>query len=163
MQYERVLPYSVNIEDVLTELLEYFEDRADVIDNVNSTGVKPNKEMNFATEIQQALYQIQKAKNANKYLHTSLMDYQKVTFPNRENLDSLANFHNKGGELYDGMPIVFERNYRSELLDCTLKSWQIGSVKMDITGLGKYSESSCMVDLNGKIEKLPFTMLYVKK
>jgi hypothetical protein len=59
---ERSLPYDVNIEDVLTELLEYMEDRADVIDNVNSTGVKPNKEMNFANEIQQALYQIQKAK-----------------------------------------------------------------------------------------------------
>lgn len=34
------------------------------------------------------------------------MDYQEITFPNRENLNSLANFHNKGGELYDGMPVI---------------------------------------------------------
>ena len=90
------------------------------------------------------------------------MEYKEVIFPNRDNLNSLADFHNKGGQLYDGMPIVFERNYRTPLIDCILKSWQIGSVKMDITGLGKYSESSCIVEINGKIEKIPFTMLYVK-
>ena len=90
------------------------------------------------------------------------MEYQEITFPNRKNLQSLADYHNKGGELSDGLNVVCERNYRTPLIDGVLKSWKIGSVKMDITGLGKYSESSTLVEINSKIEKWPFTMLYVK-
>ena len=60
MKCERVLPFEVNIEDVLIELLEYMEDRQDV--NDSETGPAPNKEMNFATDIRQMLFQIEKAK-----------------------------------------------------------------------------------------------------
>lgn len=86
-----------------------------------------------------------------------------MEFPDRNNLQSLADYHNKGGSLYDGLPVVCEKNYRTDLIHGVLKTWHIGSVKMDITGLGKYSESSCIVELNGVNQSWPFTMLYVKK
>jgi len=52
------LPYSVNAEDLLIELLEYMEDRQDIRDS--ETGPAPNKEMNFASEISQLLYQLER-------------------------------------------------------------------------------------------------------
>lgn len=55
---ERALPYNVNVEDVLAELLEYMEDREDVKDS--DTGPSPNEEMRFAQDIRQALFQLQK-------------------------------------------------------------------------------------------------------
>lgn len=90
------------------------------------------------------------------------MEIQEVTFPDRKNLQSLANYHNKGGELIDGMQIYCERNYRTPLIEAKLKSWTIGEVKMDITGLGKYSVSSVIVERDGKTESWPFSTIYVK-
>lgn len=58
MKYERSLPNNVNIEDVLTELLEYMEDRQDA--DHNGYNFIPNKEMSLAVNIQQALYQIER-------------------------------------------------------------------------------------------------------
>lgn len=58
MKYERSLPNNVNIEDVLTELLEYMEDRQDA--DHNGYNFAPNKEMSLAVNIQQALYQIER-------------------------------------------------------------------------------------------------------
>lgn len=55
---ERTLPYNINIEDLLTELLEYFEDRQDA--DHDGESFVPNREMKFATEIQQALFQLEK-------------------------------------------------------------------------------------------------------
>lgn len=55
---ERELPYNVNIEDVLTEILEYMEDRSDIKDS--DSGPSPNDEMRFSSEIRQALFQLQK-------------------------------------------------------------------------------------------------------
>ena len=63
MRYERIYPYTVNLEDVLTELLEYMEDRQDVKDS--ETGPAPNKEMNHASDIRQLLYQLE-CKNETK-------------------------------------------------------------------------------------------------
>jgi len=57
MKYERGMPYNVDIEDLLTELLEYMEVRQDV--NDSETGPAPNKEMYFVTSIRQALYQLE--------------------------------------------------------------------------------------------------------
>lgn len=56
------LPFNVNIEDLLTELLEYMEDRQDA--DHDGDGFVPNAEMKLATEINQALVQI---KNENKF------------------------------------------------------------------------------------------------
>lgn len=90
------------------------------------------------------------------------MEYTEVTFPDRKDLNSLSNFHHKGGELYDGMPVICERNYRTPLINGILKSWFIGEVKYDITGMGKYSASHCIVEINGKESKWAFSMIYVK-
>lgn len=57
---ERTLPYNVNIEDVLTEVLQYMDDRADVKDS--DLGASPNEEMRLSQEIGQALYQLSLAK-----------------------------------------------------------------------------------------------------
>lgn len=86
-----------------------------------------------------------------------------MEFEKRDHLQSLAEYHKNGGELYDGLPVVCEKNYRSPLIDGVLKTWQIGEVKFDLTQLGKYSVSTTTVEVNGKIESWPFTMLYVKK
>lgn len=91
------------------------------------------------------------------------MEYQEVKFIDKSHLQSLADFHRKNGELFDGMQVYCERNYRTPLIEATLKSWSIGSVKSDITGLGKYSVSSAIVIREGKEESWPFSMLYVKK
>jgi hypothetical protein len=64
---ERALPYTVDTEGLLTELLEYMDDRTDIVDS--DLGPSPNKEMNFATEIRQVLFQIEKSKSNNKCMH----------------------------------------------------------------------------------------------
>lgn len=53
----RTLPYDVNIQDLLNELLEYMEDRQDA--DHDGDNFVANKEMKFAQEIEQALFQIQ--------------------------------------------------------------------------------------------------------
>jgi hypothetical protein len=57
MKYERIYPYTVNLEDTLIQILEYMEDRQDVIDS--ETGPSPNKEMNHASDIRQLLWQVE--------------------------------------------------------------------------------------------------------
>lgn len=59
-QHSREVPYNVNVEDLLTELLEYMEDRQDVEDGSEESGPQPNKEMRLATDIKQALYQLER-------------------------------------------------------------------------------------------------------
>lgn len=58
MKYERITPYNVNIEDMLTELLEYMEDRQDA--DHDGESFVANKEMSLATDIRQVLYQIER-------------------------------------------------------------------------------------------------------
>ena len=60
MTYERIYPYEVSIEDVLTEILEYMEDRQDA--DYDGERFVANKEMNFASDIRQALWQIENVK-----------------------------------------------------------------------------------------------------
>lgn len=60
------LPFNVNIEDLLTELLEYMEDRQDA--DHDGDNFVPNKEMSLAVDIQQALFQIKKA-NKFDFVH----------------------------------------------------------------------------------------------
>lgn len=91
------------------------------------------------------------------------VEYKEVQFPDRSGLESLSKFHHDGGILSDTLQVICERNFRTPLINGVLKSWQIGSVKMDLTGYGKYAESSCIVDIDGKETKWPFSMLYVKK
>jgi hypothetical protein len=57
MKYERQTPYNVNIEDVLTQCLEYMEDREDA--NHDGESFVANEEMKLAIDIRQALYQIE--------------------------------------------------------------------------------------------------------
>lgn len=57
MIYERLLPFNVDSVDILTRILEYMEDKQDV--NDGDLGPSPNKEMNFATDIRQLLWQIE--------------------------------------------------------------------------------------------------------
>ncbi len=90
------------------------------------------------------------------------MEYSTITFPDRKDLISLSSFHHKGGELYEDMPVICERNYRTPLINGILKSWFIDEVKCDITGYGKYSASYCMIERDSKIEKWAFSMIYVR-
>jgi len=57
MKYERQIPYNVSIEDVLTQCLEYMEDREDA--DHDGENFVPNDEMKLATDLRQALYQIE--------------------------------------------------------------------------------------------------------
>lgn len=59
MKYECIVPWDVNTEDVLIELLEYMEDRQDITDS--ETGPSPNKEMQLATDIRTLLHQLEKS------------------------------------------------------------------------------------------------------
>jgi len=83
-------------------------------------------------------------------------------FISLKNYTSLSEFHHNGGELKEDMELFFEANYRTELKVVILKTWFIGSVKLDITGYGKYSESSTMCLKDEKLTSIPFTMLYIK-
>lgn len=86
-----------------------------------------------------------------------------MEFSQTKDLLSLAQFKEFGNELYDGLNVICEKNKRTPLINGILRSWSIGSVKMDLTGFGKYAESSCIVEINGINQSWPFTMLYVKK
>lgn len=85
-----------------------------------------------------------------------------MNFPKRDKDKSLTKHHHSGGELSQGMDILLERNYRTELIPSKLISWTIGEVLNDITGYGKYSNSNCIVELDGKQVSWPFSMIYVK-
>lgn len=85
-----------------------------------------------------------------------------IQFQNNKDLTALTKYHHSGGELTQGMDILLERNYRTPLIPSKLISWDIGEVAMDITGYGKYSKSSCIVELDGKGVSWPFSMIYVK-
>lgn len=61
MKYERQTPYNVSIEDVLTELLEYMEDREDA--DHDGERFVANTEMKLAIDIRQALFQIEQSQN----------------------------------------------------------------------------------------------------
>jgi len=87
---------------------------------------------------------------------------ENITFEKRDHLISLCKFHHSGNELIKGMKILIERNYRSPLSEAEFVSAKIGEVKMDITGYGKYSESSCVVIENGETKSWPFSMIYLK-
>lgn len=62
-KYSRETPYNVSISGLLEELLEYMEDRSDVVDSDSEMGVSPNTEMRFATDIAQALFQLERDKH----------------------------------------------------------------------------------------------------
>ncbi len=57
-KYDREVPYNVNIEDLLTELLEYMKDREDA--DHDGERFVPNAEMKLAIDIRQALYQLER-------------------------------------------------------------------------------------------------------
>lgn len=59
MNYEKQYPFNVDISDVLTELLEYMEDRQDA--DHDGENFVPNKEMKFAMDIRQVLFQIERS------------------------------------------------------------------------------------------------------
>jgi hypothetical protein len=73
---ERALPYTVDTEGLLTELLEYMDDRTDIVDS--DLGPSPNKEMNFATEIRQVLFQIETAKKDKQNNSQALQSLEKA-------------------------------------------------------------------------------------
>jgi len=87
---------------------------------------------------------------------------ENLGYTNRNNLTTLCKFHHSGNELITGMKILIERNYRSPLSEAEFVSAKIGEVKMDVTGYGKYSESSCVVIENGETKSWPFSMIYLK-
>lgn len=88
---------------------------------------------------------------------------EKVIFPDRSQLDCITRFHKEGGVLKQGQKIFLERNARTELIPAELISWDIGEVKCDITGYGKYSNSTALVELEGRTVIWPFSMIYITK
>lgn len=60
MKYEKIVPFTVDTEDVLINLLEYMEDRQDA--DHDGENFVANKEMNLATDIKQLLHQLEKNK-----------------------------------------------------------------------------------------------------
>jgi hypothetical protein len=83
-------------------------------------------------------------------------------FESLDGLQSLSEFHHSGGELVEGMEVLLERNRRTKLVSGVLKSWQIGEVKNDITGYGKYASSEITVLIDGVEKQWPFLMTYHK-
>jgi hypothetical protein len=65
MKYDRALPTNVDIEVLLEELMEYFDDRVDV--DHNGIIFTTNAEGRFSMEIQQALYQLERQKKPAFY------------------------------------------------------------------------------------------------
>jgi hypothetical protein len=57
MKYERELPFNVDVESLLLELLDYMENRQD--SDHDGLHAIPNEEMNFVMAIRQALYQLE--------------------------------------------------------------------------------------------------------
>lgn len=84
-----------------------------------------------------------------------------LNFAEISGLTALTVFHHRGGELLADTPVLLERNRRTELIPGVLKKWSIGEVKSDITGYGKYANSSVEVEVNGIEQSWPFTMVYV--
>lgn len=66
MKHERALPFNIDVESLLNEILEYMEDRQDA--DHDGDGFVPNKEMSLAVEIRQALFQIEKG-NKFDFVH----------------------------------------------------------------------------------------------
>jgi len=84
-----------------------------------------------------------------------------MNFPERDKDKALTKYHHSGGVLTEGLDILLERNYRTRLIPAKLISWQIGSVVNDITGYGKYSNSTCIVEFDSKQVSWPFSMIYL--
>lgn len=87
---------------------------------------------------------------------------KEIEFENRKDFVSLAKYCENGGKLIEGLEVIAERNFRTPLKSAKLKNWNIGSVLLDLTGYGKYSESSVEIEIDNKIEKWPFTMIMIK-
>lgn len=85
-----------------------------------------------------------------------------IIYPTKD-LTSLSQYHNKGGMFIEDLPIWLERNVRTPHIEAKLKAWMIGSVAMDITGFGKYSESIAIVEINGENQSWPFSMIYLRE
>lgn len=88
---------------------------------------------------------------------------QQINFTKLDGLTALTVYHFKGGNLFDGMPVLLERNRRTPLKEAVLKSYSIGEVVNDITGYGKYSKSSIEVEVDGKQISWPFSMVYISE
>jgi hypothetical protein len=93
--------------------------------------------------------------------HQANPENEAPQFESLEGLQSLTEFHHSGNELVVGMPVLLERNRRTPLKAAILKSWEIGEVKNDLTGYGKYSAST--VTMEGEDKPWPFTMVFHKK
>lgn len=102
-------------------------------------------------------------KNTKHFAQSNIDIVAPVRIVKTDSLTSLAEYHHKGGEFIEDLPVWVERNARTALIPTVLKSWKIGSVKMDLTGYGKYSESSTMVVIDGKEVSWPFSMVYLRE
>jgi hypothetical protein len=91
------------------------------------------------------------------------MEHTEVIFESITDKLALTVYHFKGGELVVDMPILYERNARTKLRPAILKDWKIGEVKFDITGYGKYSNSTVTIEVDGKNQIWPFSMIYLDK
>lgn len=95
-----------------------------------------------------------KTEEINEPVFTSLAGYT-----------SLQKFINDGGCLRERQTIYCERNKRTPLESGILMYWEIGKVKMDLTGYGASGESIATIKNKetGKVAPWPFSMLYVKE
>lgn len=87
---------------------------------------------------------------------------QEIEFESLAGKLALTVFHFNDGELKEDMPVFVERNRRTRLQPAVLKAWQIGEVKNDITGYGKYANSSVTVEIDGIPQIWPFSMVYLQ-
>lgn len=87
-----------------------------------------------------------------------------IKFPDRKGLKSIAAYHKAGNDLTEGLDLLLERNYRTELIPAKLIAFSINEIPNDISGMGKYmdAKTSALVEYDNKREQWPFTMIYVK-
>lgn len=92
------------------------------------------------------------------------MEDHPIRFNTYEGLTSIADYHRKVGSCEFDLDLMLERSVRTPLIPAKLKELVIFDLKPDFTGLGKYmsSQSWATVEVNGKEEQWPLTMIYVK-
>ena len=77
-------------------------------------------------------------------------------------MESLINYHKRGGHMNHGLKLFFEKK-ANNLVDCMLIDFCFNKIEPDYTGLESYHKSTVNIFINGKTQRVPFTMLYVNE
>ena len=77
-------------------------------------------------------------------------------------MESLINYHKRGGDMTCGLKILFEKR-ANKLIECSLVDFCFNEIEPDYTGVESYHKSTVNIFINGKTQRVPFTMLYVNE